>query len=609
MNSLSETSTYKRIPWTELFRPRTLDEVILTRKQKKQILTWWRNWIISWNIDKIWNIEERDKWYKFAHTDEGKTWIKKYQQKWRDFFRSQFEKWIEEGKSDTPMIHYTLFKPIDKKKDLSTDLKPTATIEIRKWINRIWGQFLSEISEEIIPPTHPPIPPYKPILLVGPPGNGKTSTIYALGWQEGVIVVEFNASDQRNSRVIREIVAEATKSMGFTLGGDPNKPSRIVLLDEVDGLSGKEDKGGFSALIRLLDEIRVPIALTANIMHDPKIRYLMTRSITVFFDRPYDYQIKTLISRISKRIGKPFPENVVNYLAKYAPDFRTVVEALETYYRTGVLPEIFHEEMMSIQDALRYAFAFKGDDLDQSAFKAQKYLSSIVDVDVWDIILWVWENAYNFIDQKKDIFPFYSELAYADYLYRLGARSQNWRIAYRDAMNILAYSMAKYGKPSKNIWALRKIRVNKPTIVEELSRMKKLMEGETEEEEEVNVRKLGLRPLIELYAKYTHQSRQGARRELQFLLYLVRKNPEIVGRLFARLYVPKETIELFLRHYIKRKDERTKLSSVLMKAYQDELSRIGPRYTSFKYAVEEHREEKTKEKKEKKATLDMFFEK
>jgi len=609
---LSKTTTKKRVPWTELFRPRVLDEVILTRGQRRQILTWWRNWIISWNIDRLWNLEERNKWYKFAHSDEGKAWISKYQRKWRDFFSTQFERWIGEKTGDIPTIHFRLFKPLDKKKDISTDLKPTAMVEIKKWIDNIWGQFLSKLSESIIPPTHPPIPPYKPILLVGPPGNGKTSTIYALAWQEGVIIVEFNASDQRNSRVIREIVAEATKSMGFTLGGDPNKPSRIVLLDEVDGLSGKEDRGGFSALIKLLDEIRVPIALTANVMHDPKVRYLMTRSITVFFDRPYDYQIKTLISRISKRIGRSFPENVINYLAKYAPDFRTVVEALETYYHTGVLPEIFHEEMMSIQDALRYAFAFKGDDLDQSAFKAQKYLSSVVDVDVWDLILWVWENAYNFLDQTKDIYPFYSELAYADYLYKLGARSQNWRIAYRDAMNVLAYSIAKYGKPSKNIWALRKIRVNKPTIVEELGRMKKLMEGEVEEgeeSEEISVRKLGLRPLIELYARHTHLSRRRARKELKFLLYLVRNDPERVGKFFARLYVPRETIELFLRHFIRNRDERTKLSSKLMKAYQDELERIGPRYTSFKYEIPERKEEKKEEKKEKKTTLDMFFEK
>ena len=625
----------KRLPWTELFRPRTLDEVILTRRQKQQILSWWRSWIIHWNLSRLWNSEERDKWQKFARSDSGKSWISKYLGKWKEFFREKFETWAGVKAKDIPQSHYLLFEPMDKRKELSTDLKPTAMREMRKWIDKIWGEFLSKIRAEEIPPAIPPIAPYKPLLLVGPPGTGKTSSIYALAGQEGIIVVEFNASDRRNSRVIREIVLEAMKTAGFALGGDPNKPPRIVLLDEVDGLSGKEDRGGFSALVNVLDEIKLPLALTANVMHDRKVRFLMTRSVTVFFNRPYDYQIKTLIMRIAKRIGTQFPENIINYLAKYAPDFRTVVEALETYYYSGILPDIFHEEMMSIQDAIRYAFAFKGDTLEQSAMKVTRYLGSVTDLDVWDILLWVWENAYQFLDKTKGISAFYDALAYADYLYKIGARSQNWRLAYRDAMNILAYAIAKYGKPSKNIWELRKLKVNKPTIIEELGRMKKLMEGEIEEakeeeeeeiSEEISPKKLGLRPLLGSYARYTHTSRREARRELRFLVFLVKHAPEEIGKLFAKLYIPKETIQIFLRHFFKKKEERESIREKLFKAYEETLEKIGPRTTTFatplaptplqgvetkeKKKEGEKKEEKKKEEKEvieKKPTLDMFF--
>jgi len=324
----------KRVPWTELFRPRTLDEVILTRKQKAQILVWWRAWIIHWNINRLWNFEEREKWISFMRTEQGKTWYTKYGGKWREFFRAKFEEWAGSRTGKIPTSHYSLFETIGKKKELTTDLKRTATVEIKKWLNKTWGEFLSKIDAKEVPPAIPPLPPYKPILLVGPPGTGKTSTIYALAGQEGIVVVEFNASDKRNSRVIREIVLEAMKSAGFSLGGTIEKPPRIVLLDEVDGLSGKEDRGGFSALIQVLDEIKLPLALTANIIHDRKVRFLMARSATVFFDRPYDYQIKALISRIVNKTKMEVPEEIVRYLTKYAPDFRSVVEALETYYDT-----------------------------------------------------------------------------------------------------------------------------------------------------------------------------------------------------------------------------------------------------------------------------------
>ncbi len=624
------TTVQKRLPWTELFRPRTLDEVILTRKQRAQILGWWRAWIILWNLIRIWNSDERGKWYAFSHTNEGREWVSRFLNKWKDFFKKKFEEWAGVKSSrEVPSSHMLLFNQLDKKKELSTDLKPTAQKEIRKWLDKIWGEFLSQINSKIIPPAVPPLAPYKPILLVGPPGTGKTTTVYALAGQEGVLVVEFNASDRRNSTVIREVVREAMKSAGFVFGGNINKPPRIILLDEVDGLSGRDDRGGFSALIRALDDIKFPLALTANVMHDRKVRFLMTKSITVFFDRPYDYQIKTLIMRIAKRMNMSIPESIINFLSKYAPDFRTVVEALEVYYHTGILPEIFHEEMINIQDAIRYAFGFKGESLEQSAARALRYLNSITDIDPWDIILWVWENAYNFLDKDKGISGFYKELAYADYLYRIGARNMNWRIAYRDSMNVLAHAMAKYGKATKNIWALRKIRVNKPTIVEELGRMKRLMEGEielTEEEEresEITAKKLGLRPLLELYGKYTHISRRRARRELRFLKHLALNNPRKAGVLFAKLYIPKETIQIFLRYFFKPK-EREKIEKEVLNAYEEAIKSIGPKVITFGASAEtatdvEVREaeeikeeakkkepEKVKEE-EKKTTLDMFF--
>ncbi len=623
----------RRIPWTELFRPRSLYEVIITNRQRTQILNWWRAWIILWNIFRIWNSEERTKWIEFLKTQQGKEWASKYLQKWKSLFQQEFEKWAGvPSRGEIPTSHTTLFK--EEGKELTTTLKPTAFREIKKWLDKVWGKFLSQVKESITPPAIPPLPPYKPLLLVGPPGTGKTSTAYALAWQEGVMVVEFNASDKRSGSIVREIVKEALKSAGFIIGGDPTKPPRIILLDEVDGLSSRDDRGGFSALMRLLDDIRLPLILTANVIHDRKVRALMTKCLTVFFDRPQEYQAKALIKRIMARMKMEVPEQIINFLAKYAPDFRTIVEALEVYYHTGVLPDIFHEEMLSLQDAIRYAFGFKGRTLDETISRVQRYLSAATDVDPWELILWVWENAYAFIDRSKGLFNFYNELALADYLYKIGARTMNWKIAYRDAMNVLATAMAKYGKQAKNVWELRKIRVNKPTIVEELYKMKKLMEGEIEEEaeeeseetEEISTKKLGLRPLLERYAKYTHISRKRARRELRFLAYLAQQRPDIIGRLFARLQIPKETISIFMRYVFGRKKERSSIEKEVLKAYEDALSKIGPRVESIvpipsaqvkeekvSEREEEEKEKKTKEKtrakkkEEERVTLDKFF--
>ncbi len=585
-----------RIPWTERFRPKSLDEVILTKNQRETIENWWRHWVIWWNLRLTWFEKYGLKWLDFVKTDEGKKWSKNFLNKWRESFKKNFENVVKsKGLA-------TFFATVGKGNKLTTELKKGIEKDIEDILNELWEKFIksnkkAELEERLIPP----FPPYKPILLIGPPGTGKTSSIYALAWQEGVIVVEFNASDKRNSTVIRTVVNEATKNIGFTDIKKYRIPPRIILLDEVDGLNPREDRGGFSSLLKLIDETKFPIAFTANVMHDRKVRTLMVYCTTVFFNRPADYQIEKLVKMISAKINTTFPPEVVNILKKYAPDFRTVVSALETYYYTKRLPSIFHNEMYSLQDAIRLAFSLKiMDDGKIDIFKTmsriQEILSNVEGLDPHDMILWAWENASSFVP-IENIFPFYDMLAQADYLYKLGSLRGNWRIAYRDASNLLTIGMAKYGKPVSNIWALRKIKINKPTIIEELGRIKQLMMGSSSASEETTARQLGLRPLLEKYAQLTHMSRKEAWYEMKFLSYLGSINPELIGKLFALLYLPEDTVKIFLNHFMKKVSNETK--EKLLSSYKEYLGSIGPKVISFRgMEVEETHPSKEERKEE-----------
>jgi len=233
-----------------------------------------------------------------------------------------------------------------------------------------------------------------------------------------------------------------------------------------------------------------------------------------------------------------------------------------------------------------------------------------------------WENATSFLE-PTNIFPFYNELAKADFTYKRGALRGNWRVAYRDSSSILTIAMAKYGKPVSNIWALRKIKINKPTIIEELGKIKQLMMGSVREEsEEVSARQLGLKPLLDKYSKLTHTSRKDSWYELKFLAYLGSKNPEAVGKFLAYLYIPEETVKLFLNHFMKKEKEET--INKILESYRQNLGMIGPKTLTLRGAEtseseitkEEKKKEETEktkkkrkkeEKKEKMKTLDEFF--
>ena len=132
--------------------------------------------------------------------------------------------------------------------------------------------------------------PNKPgLLLIGPPGVGKTTVARAVAADMGWQVIELNASDARNAGAIRKAATHASThgSLFMTPGQKP--PRTLILLDEVDHLSGglreisadrissivsgedfddskalKGDSGGKAELLNLLADTRQPVILACN---------------------------------------------------------------------------------------------------------------------------------------------------------------------------------------------------------------------------------------------------------------------------------------------------------------------------------------------------------
>lgn len=99
----------------------------------------------------------------------------------------------------------------------------------------------------------------KPLLLVGPPGVGKTTIVHALARQFDYDLVEMNASDVRN----RDSIEARIKPVFFANTGLFGRKI-LLFLDEVDGISGREDSGGLDALVDLIKEPTVPVIMAAN---------------------------------------------------------------------------------------------------------------------------------------------------------------------------------------------------------------------------------------------------------------------------------------------------------------------------------------------------------
>ncbi|VDP85746.1 unnamed protein product [Echinostoma caproni] len=100
--------------------------------------------------------------------------------------------------------------------------------------------------------------------MSGLPGIGKTSSAVIVCCELGFTTCELNASDCRSKRSLQEEVSQTLgmqnlKQMACGQASKLSRDRHVLIMDEVDGMAGNEDRGGMQELINMIKSSRIPV--------------------------------------------------------------------------------------------------------------------------------------------------------------------------------------------------------------------------------------------------------------------------------------------------------------------------------------------------------------
>jgi len=268
-------------------------------------------------------------------------------------------------------------------------------------------------------------PTKKAALLYGPPGCGKTSIVFATAQEFNWELVELNASDVRSKEAIEARVFSSSRT-----GSVAGYSGKIILLDEVDGISPREDAGGLQAILELIERSAYPVVLTANDPWDPKLRPLRDVCELIEFRKLGKRDVVRVLESICAKEGITCDKEVLSAIAENAKgDLRAAINDLQTLAAGRKSISLADLQVLGERAEQESMFEVVRTVLTARTPEQALSVTRLPSLDYEMLLQWLSENViYQYEPSLQAIADAYDALSWADVMLSRMKREQQWAL-------------------------------------------------------------------------------------------------------------------------------------------------------------------------------------
>ncbi len=283
------------------------------------------------------------------------------------------------------------------------------------------------------------------LILYGPTGTGKTTFVRLLCKENGLALVESNASEMRSKAGINKTFVGASSQATLFFKG------KVIFFDEADAISGSSDRGGAIAIAGIIKNSRHPVILAVNDLYNPKLRAIRNMCKKINFTKVHPATITRRLKEIAANEKITVDEKIFDAISRTANgdlkaainDFEANVLGKKDVSYSELIKSNWRDNESSIYDTIKIIFKTL------SAQNAREAMYA-AEVPPDEVLEWLRENVPYEYQKKDDNAKAYNYLSRSNVFRGRIVRAQYWRYqAYASDLMSVGVAVSKKERYTK----------------------------------------------------------------------------------------------------------------------------------------------------------------